>query len=63
MRWKLSSQKLSTENQSFWDSLSYNTQKWEHYYNFFKQFCDTDKYEELEMDNDSLYLALFEENL
>ena len=33
------------------------------YYNFFKRFCDTDKYEELEMDTDSLYLALSEENL
>ena len=32
------------------------------YYNFFKKFCDTDKYEELEMDTDSLYLALSEEN-
>ena len=33
------------------------------YYNFFKKFCDTDKYEELEVDTDSLYLALSEENL
>ena len=33
------------------------------YYNFFKKICDTDKYEELEMDTDSLYLALSEENL
>ena len=33
------------------------------YYNFFKKFCDTDKYEELEMDTDSLYLALYEEKL
>ena len=24
------------------------------FYNFFKKFCDTDKYEELEMDTDSL---------
>ena len=32
------------------------------YYNFFKKLCDTDKYEELEMDTDSLYLALSEEN-
>ena len=31
------------------------------YYNFFKKFCDTDKYEELEMDTDSLYLTLSEE--
>ena len=30
------------------------------YYNFFKKFCDTDKYEELEMDTDSHYLALSE---
>ena len=35
----------------------------EHYYNSLKKFCDTDKYEELEMDTDSLYLALSEENL
>ena len=27
------------------------------YYNFFKKFCDLDKYEELEMDTDFLYLA------
>ena len=33
------------------------------YYNFFRKFCDNDKYEELEMDTDSLYLALSEENL
>ena len=33
------------------------------YYIFFKKFCDTDKYDELEMDTDSLYLALSEENL
>ena len=32
------------------------------YYNFFKKFCDTDKYEEIEMYTDSLYLALSEEN-
>ena len=30
-------------------------------YYFFKKFCDTDKYEELERDTDSLYLALSEE--
>ena len=33
------------------------------YYNFFKKFCNTEKYEELDMDTDSLYLALSEENL
>ena len=33
------------------------------YYNFFKKVGDTDKYEELEMDTDSLCLALSEENL
>ena len=33
------------------------------FYNFFKKFCDTDKYEELEMDTDSFYLALSEKNL
>ena len=31
--------------------------------NFFKTFCDTEKYEELEMATDSLYLALSDENL
>ena len=33
------------------------------YYNFSKKFCDTEKYEVLEMDTDSLHLALSEENL
>ena len=33
------------------------------YCTFFEKFCDTDKYEEVEMDTDSLYLALSEENL
>ena len=33
------------------------------YYNFLKNFCDTDKYEELEMDTDFLYLDLSEKNL
>ena len=33
------------------------------YYNFFKNFCDTDKYEKLEVDTNSLYLAFYEENL
>ena len=33
------------------------------YYNFFDKFCDVNRIEELEMDTDSLYLALAEENL
>ena len=33
------------------------------YYNYFKKFCDTEKYEELEVDTGSLYLALSEEKL
>ena len=33
------------------------------YYNFFKTFCDTETYEELEMDTDSLFLALSEKTL
>ena len=33
------------------------------HYNFSKKFCDSDKYEELEMDADSLYLALSDEKL
>ena len=35
----------------------------EFFYKFFKKFCDTEKYEEVEMDTDPLYLALSEENL
>ena len=37
------------------------TQKF--YYNFFKQYCDESKFEELEMDTDSLYLALTENDI
>ena len=33
------------------------------YYNFFQSFCDVNKFEELEMDTDSLYLALSEREL
>ena len=33
------------------------------YYNFFDKFCDIDTFEELEMDTDSLYLALAHDNL
>ena len=33
------------------------------YYNFFTRFCDVNKFEEFEMDTDSLYLALAEKEL
>ena len=33
------------------------------YYNFFTKFCDVGKFEELEMDTNSLYLALAEKEL
>ena len=33
------------------------------YYNFFHKFCDVDTFEDLEMDTDSLYLALAYDNL
>ena len=33
------------------------------YYNFFESFCDVNKFEELEMDTDSLYVALSEKDL
>ena len=33
------------------------------YYNFFDRFRDVNKFEELEMDRDPLYLALAHENL
>ena len=37
--------------------------KLELYYNFFTRFCDVNKFEELEVDTDSLYLALAEKEL
>ena len=37
--------------------------KLELYYNFFKRLCDVNKFEDLEMDTDSLYLALSEKKL
>ena len=33
------------------------------YYNFFNNFCDVNKFKHLEMDTDSLYLALAEKGL
>ena len=33
------------------------------YYNFFARFCDVNKFEDLEMDTDSLYLTLAEKEL
>ena len=33
------------------------------YYNFFTRFCDVNKFEELEMNTDSLYLALAQKEL
>ena len=33
------------------------------YYSFFERFCDVNKFEELEMDTDSLFLALSEKKL
>ena len=33
------------------------------YYNFFERFCDVNKFEELEMDTDSLYFALSDKDL
>ena len=33
------------------------------YYNFFTKYCDVNKFEEVEMDTDSLYLALAEKEL
>ena len=40
-----------------------NLRMLELYYNFFTRFCDVNKFEELEMDTDSLYLALAEKEL
>ena len=36
---------------------------WSCFNNFFDQFCDDHKFEEIEVDTDSLYLALPEEDL
>ena len=36
---------------------------WELYYNFFQKVCNTDKYEEIEIDTDSSYSALAEKEL
>ena len=47
----------------FFTSQYAKLRKLELYYNFFKNFCDTGKYEGLEMNTDSLNLALSEENL
>ena len=47
----------------FFIQQSAKQRKLELHYKFSKKFCDADKYEELEMDTDSLYLALSEENV
>ena len=39
-----------------------NLRKLELYYNFFDEFCDVNKFEELEMDTGSLFLASAEVN-
>ena len=46
-----------------WGSSFFNWQKLrvlELYYKFFANICDVHKFEEFEMDTDSLYLALAE---
>ena len=40
-----------------------NLRKLELYYNFFTKFCDVTNFEELELDTDSLHLALAEKKL
>ena len=40
-----------------------NLRMLELYYNFFDRFCDVNKFEELEMETDSLYLALSEKEM
>ena len=65
-RLNLSSQKLSIENQSLSASSCYNmlsSECWSIIIISLKSFCDTKKYEGLEKDTDSLYLALSKENL
>ena len=64
---KLNSPKhrLNTKNQSLLSSLFFNTQNCEcwSYYNLSTRFCDVNKFEELEIDTDSLYLAPAEKEL
>ena len=67
MRWSYGNQPLSTDNPSLL-AFSYFIQyaklrMLELYYNLFDNFCDKNKFEKLEMDTDSLNLALAEENL
>ena len=53
-------QPLNTENTSV---LDFSKQRMlELYYDFFDKFCEVSKFKVLEMDTDSLYLALAEEN-
>ena len=59
-------QRLSTENQSLLGFLYSNTLNldcWSFTTTFFERFCDVNKVEELELDTDSLYLALSEREL
>ena len=65
-RLNFSSQKTSIENQSLSDSSFCNmptSECWSSFKTFLEKFCDTERYEELEMDTYSLYFALSEENL
>ena len=56
---------MSIENQSLWDFFLTirKTEKVGTLVQFLQKICDTEKNEELEMDTDSFYLALSEENL
>ena len=55
--------RLNKKNQSLSGSSFFNTQNcecWSCTTPFFTKFCDVNKFEELEMDTDSLYIALAE---
>ena len=62
---ELAKARLSTENPSLLGFSSYNTLNLEcwSFTTTFLRFCDVNKFEELEMDTDSLYLALSEKEL
>ena len=59
--------RIEQENQLLYVFSFFNTpaklRMLELYYNFFHKYCDENNFEDLEMDTDSLYLALAEYNL
>ena len=68
MRWSLSSVKSEIEHEELnsvgcFSVIYAKLRKLELYYRFFDKYCDITKFEELDMDTDSLYLVLSEHDL